>query len=190
MTPVPEDWIGAAAAQALAREPAGWSRPVLLVRVDQQCLYLWESGRVLARYPVSTAAAGVGSAEGSGRTPPGLHRVAGRIGDGMPVGTVFVGRVPSGERILPGAALTAASDADRITSRILWLEGLEPGVNRGPGVDSHDRYIYLHGTDREDLIGSPASHGCIRLRNEDMIALFAQVPDHSLVLVLPDATGT
>nr|WP_025367477.1 L,D-transpeptidase [Thioalkalivibrio paradoxus] len=178
------DWLEPVVRAALAREPQGWSRPVLVVRVDQQRLYVWENGKVVATFPISTAERGTGNQDGSLQTPLGLHRVARRIGDGVPCGTIFRGRVPTGQ-VAPILREPGASSAtDAITSRILWLEGLEPGRNHGGSVDSFARYIYLHGTDEEGRIGTPASHGCIRLRNQDMIALFARVPLNSLVEIL------
>lgn len=177
------EWIAAVAAAALVRDPAGWGRPVLVVRTDEQRLYVWDGGRVSDIFRVSTAARGVGNREGSLQTPLGVHRVAQRIGDAAPAGTVFRGRVATDEIAPVLADPAAVSPADRITSRILWLEGLEPGVNRGGDVDTHSRYIYIHGTDEEGRIGTPASHGCIRMRNQDVISLFARVPLHSLVVI-------
>jgi lipoprotein-anchoring transpeptidase ErfK/SrfK len=181
------DWIDRAVSGALAREPRGWNRPVLVVRTDEQLLYVWEAGRIRERFAVSTAARGVGNREGSLQTPLGLHRVAQKIGDAVPAGTVFRGRENTGEvaPVLRGAGETAPGD--RVTSRILWLEGLEPGINQGGDVDSFSRYIYIHGTDEEGRIGMPASHGCIRMRNRDVIGLFAQVPLNTLVLILDTA---
>jgi lipoprotein-anchoring transpeptidase ErfK/SrfK len=182
------DWIDRAVSGALAREPRGWNRPVLVVRTDEQLLYVWEAGRIRERFAVSTAARGVGNREGSLQTPLGLHRVAQKIGDAVPAGTVFRGRENTGEvaPVLRGAGETAPGD--RVTSRILWLEGLESGINQGGDVDSFSRYIYIHGTDEEGRIGTPASHGCVRMRNQDVIGLFAQVPLNTLVLIL-DAAG-
>jgi hypothetical protein len=181
--PVP-GWIEAAVASALAREPSGWNRPVLLVRVDEQRLYVWDAGRVTDVYPVSTSAQGVGGREGSLQTPLGLHRVARRIGDGAPFAAVFRGRSETGAtaRLLTGTGETGSGDV--ITSRILWLEGLEAGINRGGDVDSFSRFIYIHGTDEEGRIGTAASHGCVRMANRDVIDLFARVPLNSLVLIL------
>lgn len=178
-----EDWIDRTVAGALAREPSGWNRPVLLVRIDEQRLHLWEAGRVVDRYPVSTSEKGAGNRRNSFQTPLGLHRVAARIGDGAPFGAVFRARAETGEiaRILAGADETGPGD--RVTSRILWLEGLEPGRNRGGDVDSFERYIYVHGTDEEGRLGRPASKGCIRMRNADVIDLFARVPLNALVLI-------
>ncbi|TVP93012.1 MAG: L,D-transpeptidase [Thioalkalivibrio sp.] len=181
------EWLQRVVRDALVREPGGLGRPVLVVRIDEQRLYVVDHGHPPEHYPVSTAANGVGNRQGSNQTPPGLHRVAQRIGDAAPAGAIFRGRVPTGE-IAP--VLTVPGErgpGDRITSRILWLEGLEAGRNRGGEVDSFSRYIYIHGTDEEGRIGTPASHGCIRMRNPDIIALFPRVPLHSLVLILPDA---
>ena len=132
-------------------------------------------GRTVATYPVSTARAGVGGEAGSGKTPPGWHRVCARYGAQASLGQVFVSRRPVKGRILPAAEWRAGGTTDLILSRILWLDGLEEGVNKGGTVDSHARYIYLHGTNQEQLLGTPASHGCIRLANRDVAELFALV---------------
>lgn len=180
-------WLEAVVCDALVREPQGWGRPVLIVRADEQCLYVWEAGRAAGVYPVSTAARGIGNRDGSLQTPLGLHWVAQRIGDTAPAGTIFRGRSGTGEVADILTAPEAGSGDDHITSRILWLEGLEPGINRGGNVDSFARYIYIHGTNEEGRIGSPVSHGCIRMRNQDLIGLFPRVPLHSLVLILERA---
>lgn len=154
----------------------------LVVDVSRQELTLRQRDAIVARYPVSTSAVGVGNRSGSNRTPLGIHRVAARYGAGAPAGTIFVARQNTGRRaeirIDP-----VDVPADHITSRILWLEGLEPGRNRGPGIDSRRRYIYIHGTHEEGLIGQPASHGCVRMRNTDVIELFDQVPEDTLVVI-------
>lgn len=181
------DWLQRVARDALVREPAGWGRPVLVVRVDEQCLYVLDPGHPVGRFPVSTAERGVGNREGSEQTPLGLHRVAQRIGDAAPAGAIFRGRVDSGEIAPTVSDPGQRGSGDRITSRILWLEGLEEGLNRGGKVDSLARYIYIHGTDEEGRIGTPASHGCIRMRNQDIVALFPRVPLHSLVVILAEA---
>lgn len=126
---------------------------------------------VLHRFPVSTARNGAGEQEGSFCTPRGAHRIAQKIGDGAPRFAVFSAREATGEIWTP--QLEAADPGrDWILSRILWLDGLEPGRNQGGNVDSHARYIYIHGTNEEDKIGTPVSHGCIRMRNDDVVALF------------------
>jgi hypothetical protein len=125
----------------------------------------------------STSRFGIGQVEGSNGTPLGLHRIAQKIGDGWPVGTVFKSRQPVGFtwKGLPKAT---------ITSRILWLEGLEPGLNRGGNVDSHARYIYIHGTGDETALGRPASWGCIHLAANDLIPLFDRVPAGTIVWIV------
>lgn len=178
-----EDWIDDAVNGALAREPSGWNRPVLLVRIDEQQLYVWEGGRVVDMYPVSTSEQGTGNRRNSYQTPLGLHRVAARIGDGAPLGAVFRARAQTGEIARVPSRADEAGPGDRVTSRILWLDGLEPGHNQGGDVDSFERYIYVHGTDEEGRIGRPASKGCIRMRNADIIELFARVPLNTLVLI-------
>jgi UDP-N-acetylmuramate--alanine ligase len=160
--------------------PPGPWRHLAVVDVPRQRLVLLDrQGEGLAEYRVSTAAAGIGGEAGSLRTPPGLHRIHARIGAGEPVGMVFASRVPTGE-VWRGEARTD----DLILSRVITLEGLEDGINRGPGRDSLERYIYLHGTNHEDALGEPASHGCIRLGNADVIEVFDRVAEGDLVAVL------
>ena len=118
-------------------------------------------------------ARGIGAAAGSHRTPPGWHRVAGRIGATAPLGQIFRARRRTCRVLLPSAWRQPPNGEDLILTRILRLDGLEPGVNRGPGIDSFSRYVYLHGTNHEQLLGRPASHGCIRMANRDIAALFA-----------------
>lgn len=149
----------------------------LLIDIDLrlQQLYLWDphpdGDRLIRQYPVSTAANGAGEQSGSYCTPRGRHRIAEKIGAGAPLYAAFKSRQPTGEIWTPG--LDAAHPArDWILSRILWLEGLEPGKNQGDAVDTHDRYIYIHGTNEEHKIGTPASHGCIRMKNADVAQLF------------------
>jgi lipoprotein-anchoring transpeptidase ErfK/SrfK len=150
----------------------------LAIDLRLQQLYLFEpapEGDVLLRqYPISSAAAGAGEQNGSYRTPRGRHRNADKIGAGAPLFAVFKGRVPTGEIWTPELDRTQPG-RDWILTRILWLEGLEPGRNRGAGVDTHDRYIYIHGTNEEHRIGTPASHGCIRMKNADIVELFDRV---------------
>ncbi len=150
----------------------------VLVSVERQRLYLVERGKLTVDYPVSTSANGVGGAEGSYRTPPGLHRVHARIGAGSPAGAVFQERQPTG-RIWRGEP----SGEDLILTRVLPLEGLEPGVNQGPGCDSLQRCIYIHGTNQEDRLGTPVSHGCIRMANRDVMDLFERLEPGDLVVV-------
>ncbi|MHB8077731.1 MAG: glutamate ligase domain-containing protein [Candidatus Krumholzibacteriia bacterium] len=139
------------------------------------------------QYRVTTAAAGVDGRPGSGGTPPGVHVIAARIGADEPLGTVFRDRVPTGE-VRPPAAAGAPSDpvAELILTRILTLDGREPGVNSGPGCDSLARYIYIHGTDDEARLGQAVSHGCVRLAGADVVALFDEVQAGDPVVILAD----
>lgn len=147
----------------------------VLVSIDEQMLWLAADGAEIAAYPVSTSVKPPSCVQDSAGTPNGLHRIARKIGQGAPLGAVFKGRVSIGRRYweLP----EAEQAANLITTRILWLEGLEPGLNQGPGRDSRERYIYIHGTNHEDRIGQPASGGCVQLRNDRMIELFDRVEE-------------
>lgn len=141
-----------------------------------------EDGALLHEYPVSTSKYGTGCQNGSEKTPLGLHRIADKLGGAMPVNEVFIGRIPQGsleECIERGVDLPD----DVIMSRIMWLEGMEPGRNKGGYVDTYQRYIYIHGTNHEDQIGTPTSIGCIRMRNQDVVDLFRLVEVGSEVLI-------
>jgi UDP-N-acetylmuramate-alanine ligase len=192
------DAISTARALELARAglsrrsaPAEVPNRLLVVDVERQRAIWLEDGEARAVWPVSTAAAGIGGEAGSYRTPPGWHRVARRFGEGSELGTIFAAREPTGE-VWRGEA----RPDDLILTRILTLDGLEDGVNRGPGCDSLQRYIYLHGTNHERLLGRPGSHGCVRLSNEAVCDLFARLREGDLVLVaelgakaMPDPCG-
>ena len=156
-------------------------RPILYVDSEQQLLaYVKRQSTVIQYYPVSTSRYGLGQHQGSFQTPVGLHRIAQKIGDGEPPGRVFKARIPTELQCFPG---DESVEEDVITSRILWLEGLEPDINQGAEVDSFQRYIYIHGTSDEAHIGQPASIGCIRMKNVDVIELFAQVAQGDLVVI-------
>ncbi len=146
------------------------------IRIDlgDQRLDLLEDDAVVASWPVSTAALGAGEREGSEQTPRGRHEIRAKIGAGAPERAVFVGRRPTGELCSP-ERFQAEPDRDWILTRILWLRGLETGRNRGGDVDTMRRYVYIHGTPDEASIGRPGSHGCIRMRNADVVALFERV---------------
>lgn len=131
-------------------------------------------------YPASTSRRPPCNLRNSLGTPKGLHEIAERIGDGQPPGTVFESRVPTGRHY---SEMPEAS-GNLVTTRILWLRGLEAGVNRGGDVDSHERYIYIHGTNREDRIGEPLSAGCVLLRNLDVVELYDQVRAGDQVLIV------
>jgi hypothetical protein len=154
------------------------SKRYIEVDLRVQQLYLWEpfpDGDMLIRqYPVSTATNGPGEQNGSYCTPRGRHRIAEKIGAGAPMCSAFKSRQPTGEIWTP--ELDAEFPGrDWILTRILWLDGLEPGRNKGGTVDTHARYIYIHGTNEEHKIGTPASHGCIRMKNADVAELFGLV---------------
>jgi lipoprotein-anchoring transpeptidase ErfK/SrfK len=157
-------------------------RDYLHIDLAGQRLRLWRDGGIVAEYPVSSAANGPGEQMGSERTPRGWHRVRARIGAGCPAGSVFVGRRPTGE-IYTEALARAQPGRDWILSRILWLCGSEPGKNRFGNVDSMRRYIYIHGCPDSEPVGEPRSHGCIRMRNADVIALFDLVAPGLPVLI-------
>ncbi|MCP1313077.1 MULTISPECIES: L,D-transpeptidase [unclassified Halomonas] len=142
---------------------------------QSQELCLWQGRDVIHACAISTGINGVGEEEGSGRTPRGWHYVRAAIGEGLPENAVFRGRRFTGEVFTPALA-QAHPERDWILTRILWLCGLERGVNRGGRVDSQRRYIYLHGTPADEPMGVAASHGCIRVRNDDLLTLFAAAP--------------
>ncbi|MDP4546684.1 L,D-transpeptidase [Marinobacter sp. MDS2] len=142
---------------------------------DQSLRVLADDGSLLASYPVSTALNGAGEQDGSGCTPRGRHYVRARIGEGQPLNAVFRGRRPTGEVYTPELA-AAYPDRDWILTRILWLCGLEWQRNRGPGVDTFRRFIYIHGTPDTEPMGVPMSHGCVRMRNRDLLELFERAP--------------
>jgi lipoprotein-anchoring transpeptidase ErfK/SrfK len=148
----------------------------LSIDIANQLLTLaTQSGDVIARYSVSTGLNGPGQADGSGCTPTGEHYVRARIGAGQPVNTVYRGRRPTGEIYSQNLAETNPG-RDWILTRILWLCGCEWGRNRGPGVDTFRRFIYIHGTPDSEPMGVARSHGCIRMRNTDIVELFDRVP--------------
>lgn len=160
--------------------PAELPERLLVIDAERQLAIWLEGGKAAGSWPVSTARAGIGGAEGSFRTPPGWHRIKARIGENAPLGTVFVARQPTGE-----TWRGEEREDDLILTRILTLEGLEDGVNRGPGYDSLARYIYLHGTNQESLLGRPVSHGCVRLSNADVCQVFACLREGDLVFAAP-----
>jgi len=164
----------------LLKKSGGADMPFIVVSVREQKLYLFKNRRLDHVYPVSTSAVGVGSKAGSNRTPLGLHRIAQKFGAGEPLGMIFKSRRPTG-KIAHIQTKPIKGDGDDVTTRIMWLEGMQPGVNKGPGVDSHARYIYIHGTPEEGLIGTPESHGCVRMKNRDVVRLFRQVATGTLV---------
>ncbi len=155
---------------------------LIKISLSQQRLQLLQDEQLLMDVAVSTAANGAGEANGSGCTPRGWHLVRAKIGAGCPENTVFRARRPTGE--IYSAELAAADPGrDWILSRILWLSGLEPGRNRLRTVDTMRRYIYIHGTPDDEPMGVALSHGCVRMRNRDIIGLFELVEIGTRVLI-------
>lgn len=157
------------------------------VQSSVQQAFVFKGSQLVANYPISTAKAGLGSRSGSNQTPTGLHRVKSRFGDNVPEGGILKARAYTGQQ----AEIhhdPVWRETDLVTTRILWLEGLEPGINKGKAadghsVDSYGRYIYFHGTPEEGMIGKPASHGCVRMLNRDVVALYAQTAIGTLVFI-------
>lgn len=154
--------------------------PDILISIGEQRLRLFRGSEAVAVFPVSTAVNGPGELNGSGCTPRGLHRIRLRIGAGCPSGAVFVGRRFTGEVYSPELA-ARYPERDWILTRILWLTGLESGRNRGGNCDTLRRFIYIHGTPDSEPVGLAASHGCIRMRNADLLSLFDAVATGDLV---------
>jgi len=155
---------------------------IIIVDISEQALYHYKNSRLAAKFAISSATNGVGSKSGSGKTPLGAHRVSQKFGDNAALGAIFKARRNTGKiaKIIK-EPIDVPSDA--VTTRILWLDGLEVGKNKGGKVDSKRRYIYIHGTPEEGLIGRPASHGCIRMYNQDVIKLFNETPVNTIVYV-------
>jgi L,D-transpeptidase YbiS len=155
---------------------------LIKISIDEQRLQLLESGRVIMDAAVSTAANGPGEIMHSECTPRGEHRIRAKIGAGAAVNTVFVGRRATGELYTP-ALKQRYPDRDWMLTRILWLCGTEPGRNRFGDRDSMRRYIYIHGCPDEDAMGTPSSHGCVKMRNAEVIELFDRVAAGTRVLI-------
>ena len=154
----------------------------LIVAIADQRMALIENDAIVKTYTVSTSQKPPSCKADSYGTPSGLHAIADKIGKGQPEGMVFKARLPTGKHFSKYSG--EAAERNLITSRILRLRGLEPGHNSGPGCDSYDRYIYIHGTNHEDRIGQPFSGGCVELRNTDVIELFAGVESSDLVCIV------
>ncbi len=145
------------------------------IHVPSQTLDLIDdAGEIIRCYVVSTSRFGLGPEPGSNKTPTGRFRVAEKIGDGAPPGEIFISRVPTGRFGEEG------DERDHVQTRILWLDGLEP-----ENANTHERYIYIHGTNAESQLGTPASHGCVRMGNLDVIDLYERVPVETSVEIRP-----
>ena len=152
------------------------------VDISEQRLYLIENSLIKASYPISTSKYGEGSIENSFKTPLGKHSIKEMIGEEVEINTIFTSRINT-KRSATIIDQFEDTDNDYVTSRIMWLDGEEDGFNKGGNVDSFRRYIYIHGTHEEGLIGTKASHGCIRMFNYDVIELFNLVNIGTKVLI-------
>ena len=155
---------------------------LIYVDINSQTLSYIVKGTVSKKYNISSSYYGTGSEANSLKTPLGKHEIYKKIGNELPINAILKGRVWNGAiaDIIEGPIDT---DYDHVTSRILWLDGLEEGKNKGNGVDSRNRYIYIHGTAEEGLIGKPASDGCIRMYNNEVIELFELVSEKTQVWI-------
>jgi len=154
----------------------------IVISISSQTLSVFNAQTRLQVFSVSTALNGEGGEKNSGKTPLGRHVIRAKIGEGFPINTVFVGRRATGE-VYNEALAQQFPERDWVLSRILWLSGKERGINRLGQVDTMQRYIYIHGTPDSEPMGVPLSHGCIRMRNADVIALFECVSVGTEVLI-------
>ena len=155
----------------------------IYVGVKRQELDLYLNGNHIISYPISTSMHGAGTKAGSDMTPVGLHKIKGKFGLNVPIGGILKARKYTGN-IASIQTKPIKTGEDAITTRVLTLEGLENGINKGGELDSYGRHIYIHGTAEEGLIGQPASHGCVRMRNKDVIDLFNRVDKGLKVIIL------
>ncbi len=155
---------------------------VIYIDLTRQILELKRGDESLFDAKISSAKNGSGELEGSEKTPRGWHIVRAKIGDGQPENTVFLGRRPTSE-VYTETLGSAHPQRDWILTRIMWLSGLEPGFNRMGNVDTMRRYIYIHGCPDTETVGVPGSHGCIRMRNTDIIDLFDRTDIGTKVLI-------
>ena len=160
-----------------------FANEVLYVSIKQQKLYHIQNDSIIKEYIISSSAYGIGSKAGSNKTPIGLHSIKEKYGDNTPINGRMTGRVFYDD-IATIYTDETKSKTDDVTSRIFWLEGMEKGKNKGKGIDSFSRYIYIHGTSEEGRLGKPASHGCIRMKNKEVIDLYKLIEVGTLVLIL------
>lgn len=171
-----------------SRNDKPYKQSILIVSIAEQRLYYLKNHKLDKSYLISTAEAGVGNLSGSYQTPLGTHRIAEKFGENAPIRSIFKARKNTHQIANIIHEPNIRSDDDNITSRILWLEGLEAGINKGfnknkKSVDSFSRYIYIHGTDEEGLLGKPASHGCVRMANKEIIELFETIEIGDIVII-------
>ena len=158
-------------------------KEIIFVSIKKQKLYHIKNNKIISEFIISSSAYGTGNKAGSNKTPLGLHKVKQKYGNNTPINGRMKGRVYYGE-IATIYKDNTKSKTDDVTTRILWLEGLEQGKNKGEGIDSFKRYIYIHGTSEEGRLGTPASHGCIRMKNKDVSDLYKIIEVGTLVLIL------
>ena len=155
---------------------------LLYVDILSQQMFFIKKGEIVNIYSISSSYYGTGNKVNSLMTPLGKHEIYKKLGENLPENAILKGRVWNGA-IAEIIKEPLDTDFDHVTSRILWLDGLEEGKNKGPGIDSRERYIYIHGTAEEGLIGKPASDGCIRMYNKDVIELFDLVDEKAQVWI-------
>lgn len=158
-------------------------KQLIFVSIKHQKLYLIRHGHIVSSYTVSTSKYGVGNKMGSKKTPVGLHKIEKKIGKGVPLRGIIKGGVYTGEKA-DLEHYPVPIDGDFITTRLLWLKGLDEGKNSGGKTDTYLRHIYIHGTPEEGLIGKPSSHGCIRMTNHEVVELFKLAEKGLHVLIL------
>lgn len=155
----------------------------IYVAVKRQKLYFISDNQIASSYTISTSRYGTGYLLNSEQTPLGLHRISHKTGDKVPVGGIIKGINFTG-KLAKIETAPVSTGKDEVTTRAIRLEGFEPGINKGGKRDSFNREIYIHGTPEEGLIGTPASHGCVRMKNLDIIELFGKVKEGTLVVIL------
>ena len=166
------------------RFPDAPVKNLIVVSATDQQLLLINNNEIISSYTISTAEAGLGNLSGSYKTPLGIHKITHKIGKNAELGAIFKARQKTQTIAKILKKPDERSDSDNITTRILWLTGMEQGVNFGGNIDTHDRYIYIHGTDEEGRLGTPASHGCIRMGNHEIIDLFDRVEVGTIVNIV------
>ena len=168
--------------QAFEQFPQHEQYPAAVVEVEKQQLYLYSNLQYVTDYPVSTSRFGTGQALNSNKTPLGIHYVKEKIGEDAEISEILDIRKRT-HQLAKIEHQAVNTEKECITSRILWLAGLEENLNLGGDVDSYRRYIYIHGTHEEGLIGQAVSHGCVRMKNQDVIEVFEELDINSLVII-------
>ena len=155
----------------------------MYISLKHQQLFLIKNDSTIKKYPISTSKKGIGNQQNSFQTPHGLHTIKRKIGGDVPYGGILESREFKGE-IATIITKKEKAPKDYVTSRIMWLQGEDLGINKGRKVDSYNRYIYIHGTPEEGYIGEPASHGCIRMKNKDVMELYNLVEEGTPIFIL------